>query len=245
MTTALSPRLLRALTGLALFGLIAAGPSAAAFASGSADYFRVVEVAGSQSLSLRSGPSSAATIVVDLPFDARGLRPTGVRERGWVQLTVVTAAREEFTGWARLGEVLPDDGYAPTVYRIVDAGSYGAAVKSENGWGSVVGTIPSGARGVLAVGTCEDGFCPIRYVGKKRRIEGWVSASYLAVAGGGGDSADDYSNAAPSEAPAYAQGLLSDDDREMVAALRDADGTTTYPTRHKRGLWWRLTHAEH
>ncbi len=232
----MTTRIRLALASLALFATLAAPALAEDYAT---ERYRVVEVAGSQTLYMYSGPTQHADVVVELPFDARGLRATGVNQGAWVQVTYINDTREEFTGWAPRATLATDDGYAPTVFRVVDAGAKGVAVRADIGWGAVLGTLPRGANGVLALGACEEGWCPVRYVGKKRRFEGWAPAGNLAVAGTRRSSDDDYAATEDHSGP-----RLSGDTAEMFAAMRAAANQNTYASKKAghRGFWWGVMH---
>jgi hypothetical protein len=198
--------------------------------------YRVVEVAGSQTLILRAGPTHRADAIVELAFDARALQATGVREEGWIQLTYRNDAREEFTGWAPADQVLPDESNGPTLYRVVDAGTYGIKVLAEAGWGKVRGTLPRRATEVEGLGACEAGFCPVRYQGKVGVIEGWAPASNLAVAD---DPATREARVIKNSHASYKSRKVTSD-TALLNALEGAmdPSEQVRSKKHAHGNWW-------
>lgn len=171
-----------AVAGLALPAL----STPAAAAKWGADYYRVVEVPGSETVALRSGPASWAGVVAELSFDARDLRATGVTQGNWVQLTLRTPYGGEVTGWVRLTQVALDNDQSPTLFRVVNLSRRERlTVRTEpGGYGRVLGTVSSRYSALRSAGECEDGYCPVRYSNRRGTFIGWVAQEHVAVSRG-------------------------------------------------------------
>lgn len=167
---------------LAVAGLLAPALATGAAAAWDADRYRVVEVPGAQTLALRAGPASWANIVVELPFDARDLRATGVSQGNWVQLTYRTTYGGELTGWARVTQVALEDSDDPTVFRVVGlARRARLEVRSQPGAGRLLGTVSSRYDALRSAGECDYRYCPVRYTNRRGTFIGWVEQQYVAV----------------------------------------------------------------
>jgi hypothetical protein len=166
-----------ALLTLSLFG--AAAPAQADIQGN--DRFRVVGLSGNQTLKLMAGPARWSGVTVEVPFDARDLRATGVRQGIWVQLSFRGDNGYDYTGWAET-QYLAADGYGqPTVYRVVNVPRRGGVpLMDMNGYG--VRTYVAGGRTVLpACGPCQNGYCQVRYNTRRGTLEGLVDQANLAV----------------------------------------------------------------
>jgi len=228
-----------ALLALCLFGA-ATGLALADVQGG--DRFRVVGLSGAETLKLTNGPASWSGVEVEVPFDARNLRATGIREGNFLQLSYRVDTGYDITGWADVRFLAADQDHQPTVYRVVaargssvpllDAGSYG-----------VRAYIPSWTSLLPACGPCRNGYCQVRFQTRRGPIEGFVAQGYLAI------SRPAYSGLAVVQAPepnaAYADSLPPDG--YAVSPQPDADYTDVVPlpssSNDDRWHWW--WHREH
>ena len=162
-----------------LFGA-ASLPAAADIQGG--DQFRVVGLPGSQTLKLMNGPARWSGVQVEIPFDARNLRATGVHEGIWVQLSFRAENGYDFTGWVDSHFIAADDAGAPTVFRVVNVGRRQTVpLMSMDGYG-VQASISGGTAVLPACGPCQNGYCQVRYHSRRGNLEGLVNQGYLEVA---------------------------------------------------------------
>lgn len=194
---------MRTLGKLAASAALASTFMLGAFATAQADNdslrYRVVGIAGSNHLDLMNGPARWAGVEVSMPFDARGLRATGVVERNWVQLSYQTEDGYDHTGWAD-GRFLADDGsYEPTVYRVIGGKRGSIALRSNGGYGAVLAYVPYGSTSLYGSGPCQDGYCLVRYRKGGRDVEGWAPSGNLVVTG----AVTDAIQVGVSDEPAY------------------------------------------
>ena len=176
-------RTLKSLAASALLALsLAAAVAFPAFADiQGGDTFRVVGLSGSQSMKLMAGPARWAGLTADVPFDARNLRATGVRQGRWVQLSYRQSNGYDVTGWAEAQFIAADDRGEPTLFRIVNVGRRGSVpLLGYDGYG-VQARIPAYASLLPACGPCENGYCQVRFQTRRGALEGLVDQTYLAV----------------------------------------------------------------
>jgi hypothetical protein len=114
-------------------------------------------------------------------------------------------------------------------------------VLADVGWGAVLGRLPRRANGVLAIGACEEGWCPVRYIAKRRTVEGWAPAGNLAVAGGQAQAYDE-DDTASIEYQRHPN--LGGSTSEMFAAMEEARTQDEGQSRRQghRGFWWGVLH---
>jgi hypothetical protein len=169
-----------------------------------ADTFRVVGLSGAQSLPLMNGPARWAGVEVAIPFDARNLRATGVREGAWIQLSYRAENGYDFTGWVDAQNIAADEAGQPTVFRIVNVGRrQSVQLRSLDGYG-VLASIPGGTSVLPACGPCQNGYCQVRYQTRRGSLEGLVDQAYLAVARPAHPGFAIYERPTPSYSPAPA-----------------------------------------
>ncbi len=177
---------MRTLNSLSLAALLAVSLLGAATAPAAADIqgadkFRVVGLSGTQTLKLMNGPARWAGIQFELPFDARNLRATGVRQGIWVQLSYRADNGSEFTGWGETQYLAADDAGQPTVFRVVNvARRQSVPLLNYDGYG-VQAKIPAGTALLPACGPCQNGYCQVRFQTRRGSLEGLVDQAYLAV----------------------------------------------------------------
>lgn len=147
-----------------------------------ADKFRVVGLSGTQTLPLMNGPARWAGVQVQIPFDARNLRTTGVRQGIWLQVSYRATNGYDFTGWVQTINLAADYAGEPTVFRVVNVARKGSVpLTSYDGYGTVA-RIPAGATQLYAAGPCQEGYCPVNYQTKRGTLEGLVNQANLAIA---------------------------------------------------------------
>jgi hypothetical protein len=145
------------------------------------DTFRVVGLAGTQTLPLMAGPARWAGLTANVPFDARNLRATGVRQGRWMQLSYRQSNGYDVTGWADTQFLATDDQGEATLFRVVNVGRrQSVPLMGYNGYG-VQARIPGNASMLSAAGPCQDGSCPVRYETRRGSFEGLVNQANLAV----------------------------------------------------------------
>ncbi|MGI9405737.1 MAG: SH3 domain-containing protein, partial [Hyphomicrobiaceae bacterium] len=178
---------IRALTVTAMAGAGMWATPAAATADGP-DYYRVVDVRGTDSLQIRARPSQHARSLGSIPFNARRIDHTGRYRRGWVR--VVYGGQR---GWVKNRFLAEDGGSGEAGTYKVTGLSYGSKLnirRKPGRWSRVLGTIPYNTSGLQNCGACNGDWCPVHHNG----VDGWVSKRFLKV--------ERY----PAYAPAYAQG---------------------------------------
>lgn len=207
--------------------------TSASAAKWGADYYRVVEVSGAETLALRSGPASWSGIVVEVPFDTRDLRGTGVTQGNWIQLTYRTEHGSELTGWARATHIALDNDESATLYRVVGLGRHERLeVRKGQGYGRVLGTVSSRYAALRGAGDCEDGYCPVRYTNRRGTFIGWVEQANIAVTRASTQYADDQ---------AYDTVTI---EAETTDAVTAPEATPTVWQPKRRGFLWRLFNPE-
>jgi len=155
-------------------GAIVTGPGLAEARSYANDYLHVVDVNGSDSLKLRSGPSRYDPVIGEIPFNAGKIKNRGRARGRWLRVSYLGT-----TGWVKrryLAAARPD---TPLTYRVVGVSSWENLNirRKSNPYARVVGQIPADAGGIEPCGACKGSWCPIRY----HRVDGWVHQRYLAV----------------------------------------------------------------
>ena len=166
-----------ALLALCLFGL-ATGLALADVQGG--DAFRVVGLNGSQTLPLMNGPASWSGVEADVPFDARNLRATGVRQGNWLQVSYRIEAGADLTGWANVQFLSADRDYQPTVYRVIAGRGTPVPLLDQDSYG-VRAYIPGATAELPACGPCQNGYCQVRFQTNRGSIEGFVAQGYLTI----------------------------------------------------------------
>jgi len=175
---------LRSLAATAVVALSLCGattlPAAADVQGG--DKFRVVGLTGAQTLKLMAGPARWAGLTTDVPFDARNLRATGVRQGHWLQLSFRQSNGDDMTGWAETQFLAADDLGEATVYQVVNVGRrQSVPLMSYDGYG-VRARIPGYSTVLPACGPCQNGYCQVRYQTRRGPLDGLVEQTYLAIA---------------------------------------------------------------
>lgn len=146
---------------------------AAASADGP-DYYRVVNVQGNETLKLRSRPSQYSRTLDSMSFNARRIRHTGNHRRGWVQVR-----HNGQRGWVNASYLAEDSRNADITYQVtgVSNGDRLNLRQSPSVRAGILRTIPRRASGLEHCGSCEGGWCPVRF----RGTNGWVSQRFLKV----------------------------------------------------------------
>jgi len=166
-----------ALLALCLFGM-ATGLALADVQGG--DAFRVVGLTGTQALKLRTGPDASADVAAEVPFDARNLRATGVRQGNWLVISYPTGAGHAISGWADDRFLRPDETDQPTLFKIIAARGASIPLLDDASYG-VRAMIPASTASLVASAPCQNGYCKVRYLAPYRSIEGFVAQGYLEV----------------------------------------------------------------
>ena len=176
-------RSLKSLVASALLALsLAATIALPAFADiQGGDTFRVVCLPGTDSLKLMAGPARWAGLTAEIPFDARDLRATGVRQGRWLQVSYRQTNGYDVTGWVDTQFIAADDRGDATVFRIINVGRrQSLELLNYDGYG-VQARIPASANLLPACGPCANGYCQVRYQTHRGSLEGLVNQANLAV----------------------------------------------------------------
>lgn len=144
------------------------------------DPFRVVGLNGSQTLQLLNGPAAWSGVETELPFDARDLRATGVREGNFLQVSYRALNSGEITGWADVRFLASDQDHQPTAYRVIAARGASVPLLDASSYG-VRAYIPASTAVLPACGPCQNGYCQVRYQTNRGSIEGFVAQGYLSI----------------------------------------------------------------
>jgi SH3-like domain-containing protein len=136
--------------------------------------FRVVRVAGDNTLALRAWPAPTSRVLRRIPFNARGIVYLGKDVGGWRNVRY-----RGTSGWVNGFYIQGDDPGERTYYAVVKVAP-GDRLKirvrpSMNA--RVIGSIPRTETGVGSAGPCTARWCKISYGG----VRGWVGRKYLAV----------------------------------------------------------------
>lgn len=133
------------------------------------DYYAVTRVEGTDSLYIRSAPSSSARIVGYIPFNATHVQNLAERTGGWCKVRYGRTS-----GWSGCQHLTESDG---NMYYSTHGYSDRLNIRrSPSMYAAVVGTIPPQETGLQGTGACNTYWCPIDYQGKR----GWVGRRYLA-----------------------------------------------------------------
>ena len=127
-------------------------------------------------LAVRDGPADNATILGWIPGNAssvEGLRKCVMK---WCLVRY-----EALTGWVARRHLADENTAANKRYQVNGIALWGAldVVDYPGPDAEVVGRIPSYATGIVPIGSCDNNWCHIRYLG----IAGWVAGKYLAQQG--------------------------------------------------------------
>jgi len=144
------------------------------------DPFRVVSLNGSQTLPLLNGPAAWSGVEAELPFDARDLRATGVREGNFLQVSYRAVNGGEITGWADVRYLASDQDHQPTAFRVIAARGTSVPLLDETAY-SVRAYIPASTAVLPACGPCQNGYCQVRYTTSRGSVEGYVAQGYLTI----------------------------------------------------------------
>lgn len=197
--------------------------------------YRVVDIAGADSLNLRAGPNRTARVIATIPFDARGLVATGRSFLGWIEVryTFGDEHLSEIRGWVHRDTVASDDGVSETRFHVVDlAPGERLDIRRRPYDGSRrVGTIPAYAEHIVSRRDCADGWCAIRYSCETGPMEGFVRQDNLAVE----RSPNRYLGADNGTGDDYGSGTTTTDN----GSVSDAGDSSPYDSAYERRLRWR------
>ncbi len=225
-----------ALLALSLLGA-AALPAAADIQGG--DSFRVVGLSGAQTMKLMAGPARWAGLTAEVPFDARNLRATGVRQGHWVQLSYRQTNGYDATGWVESQFLAADDRGEATVYRVVNvARRQSVPLMGFDGYG-VQARIPGSTTMLPACGPCQDGYCQVSFKTRRGTVEGLVDQTKLAIvrpADPGFSLVEETRPAYPAPRSAYGYMVQADDHAEPAYA--DAPTVDLLPPPRHHALSW-------
>ena len=160
-------------SAIALPMALASTTPAAATASGP-DYYRVVNVTGTDSLHLRAWPSTRSRILEHIPFDAREIENEGGYRRGWVKVHYGGK-----TGWVRNKFVAEETGSRRTLFKVAHVrydDVLNLRARPRTG-AFILGAIPRDGVGLVSHGECRNNYCKVRYGAMK----GWVSKRFIKV----------------------------------------------------------------
>ncbi|MEZ5924882.1 MAG: SH3 domain-containing protein [Hyphomicrobiaceae bacterium] len=144
--------------------------------------YRVVDIAGSDHLNLRSLPSTRGHVLAQIPFDQRGLAATGEEQNGWIELRFWDVRGRAITGWAYGRYLEKDRAGERTTYAVTGLSRYeGLEVRRAEGYGHRVGTLGWNATGIESRGDCTTTACPIRFYDRSGSLRGWVARDNLKV----------------------------------------------------------------
>jgi SH3-like domain-containing protein len=150
-----------------------AGPGQAADSeeTGQAKAWVIAGVADGALLELREAPSDDASVIGSVPHDASGLEYLGRSVKKWSQVRY-----QGVSGWILGRHLAEGDGAGPR-FRVVGVPLLEAAPVREypDAEAGVVGTLPSYASGIVAIGASSGEWRHIRYLG----MVGWVERRYL------------------------------------------------------------------
>jgi hypothetical protein len=176
----LSPKLaVLALVGASAFAVPA---TAATYRHDARLNYRVVEIAGSDHLNLRTRPTTTGRVIAEIPFDQRGLAATGEARNGWIELRFWDEDGRAITGWASERFLEADSDGQRMTYAVTGLGrSGGLEIRREEGVGRRVGTLAWNATGIESRGACSDLYCPVRFYDRSGSLRGWVQRENLKV----------------------------------------------------------------
>jgi|GEM_PF-5620156 len=135
--------------------------------------YRVFNMAGGETLKMRSRRSRHAHVVGTIPFNARYISEIRGDRRGrWMHLRY-----KGESGWVRSYDLVPEN-FGPTYYKVSGAGRGGLGIhRRPDSYSPVRGSIPNHASDVVSAGRCEGSWCRVRYHG----VHGWVQKHCLIV----------------------------------------------------------------
>ena len=172
----------RAFIGAAAFATAAAAGEAKSYRHYDSINYRVVDIAGSDHLNLRSRPSTRGAILAEIPFDQRGLATTGDTQSGWIELRFWDEDGRAITGWASANFLEEDLSETRVTYAVTGIRRQdGLEISREEGYGRRVGTLAWNATGIESRGACAEAHCPVRFHDRSGSLRGWVLKDHLKV----------------------------------------------------------------
>jgi SH3-like domain-containing protein len=151
--------------------LLASPESAPAEAVATPGTYVIAGVAAGAMLELREAPADGARVIGAVPRDAREVEALGQSVKKWRHVRY-----HGVSGWI-LGRHLAEAGASGQHFRVAGVSMLESVAVREHpdAEAASVGSIPSYASGIVAIGACDARWCHIRYLG----LVGWVERRFL------------------------------------------------------------------